>query len=105
MKITFLGTGAADWNFQKHRDIEGFRRNSSLLIDDRLLIDPGADVPDALQCFHKSRDKIKYIINTHRHSDHYSEDTIRGLSNAPFLSDESGRRADLWRIYRYCLAS
>lgn len=90
MKITFLGTGAADWNFQKHRDIEGFRRNSSLLIDDRLLIDPGADVPDALQSFNKSRDKIKYIINTHRHSDHYSEDTVRGLSNALFCPMKAG---------------
>ena len=90
MKITFLGTGAADWNFQKHRDIEGFRRNSSLLIDDRLLIDPGADVPDALQSFHNSRDKIKYIINTHRHSDHYSEDTVRSLSNARFYPMKAG---------------
>ena len=90
MKITFLGTGAADWNFQKHRDIEGFRRNSSLLIDDCLLIDPGADVPDALQSFHKSYDKIKYIINTHRHSDHYSEETVCCLSKARFYPMNAG---------------
>ena len=66
MKITFLGTGAADWNFQKHKDMEGFRRNSSVLIDDCLLVDPGPDVPNALQVFDKSFEKIKYIINSNR---------------------------------------
>ena len=84
MKIIFLGTGAADWNFQKHKDLDGFRRNSSLLIDDCLLIDPGADVPNALQAFGKNADGIKYIINTHTHSDHYNEETVRYLSQARF---------------------
>ncbi len=84
MKITFLGTGAADWSFQKHRDVDGYRRNSSLLIDGCLLIDPGADVPNALKTFDKNADEIKYIINTHAHPDHYSEDTVRYLSGARF---------------------
>ena len=84
MKITFLGTGAADWKAEAHRHLAGFRRNSSLLIDDCLLIDPGADVPDALQTFDKRADQIKYIINTHQHSDHYNEDTLRRLSEAQF---------------------
>ena len=30
MKITFLGTGAADWNINEHRDVKDFRRNSSV---------------------------------------------------------------------------
>lgn len=90
MKITFLGTGAADWKFQKHKDIEGFRRNSSVLIDDCLLIDPGADVPNALQCFGKRFDEIKYIVNTHKHSDHYNEDTVRYLSDARFYPMGAG---------------
>ncbi len=84
MKITFLGTGAADWNLHQHSNIEGFRRNSSLLIDDCLLIDPGPDVSNALQAFNKNAGKIKYIINTHIHSDHYNEHTVRYLSNARF---------------------
>ena len=90
MKITFLGTGAADWKFQKHKDMEGFRRNSSVLIDDCLLVDPGPDVPNALQVFDKSFEKIKYIINTHNHSDHYNEDTIRYLPEAHFYPMSSG---------------
>lgn len=90
MKITFLGTGAADWNFKKHNNLDGFRRNSSLLIDDCLLIDPGADVPNALSTFEKNADEIKYIINTHAHSDHYNEQTLCYLSNARFYSMSAG---------------
>ncbi|MBQ8371362.1 MAG: MBL fold metallo-hydrolase [Clostridia bacterium] len=90
MKLSFLGTGAADWNFQEHKDLDGFRRNSSLLIDDCLLIDPGADVPNALSEFGKSIDEIKYIINTHAHSDHYNEQTLCQLSNAHFYSMNAG---------------
>ena len=59
MKITFLGTGAADWKREIHGDMEGFRRNSSVLIDSSLLIDPGPDVPDALDVFGK------YVMDTH----------------------------------------
>lgn len=90
MKITFLGTGAADWNFQKHKNIEGFRRNSSLLIDDCLLIDPGPDVPSALQAFDKNPDGIKYTINTHKHSDHYNESTVDRLAASHFYPLPAG---------------
>lgn len=90
MKITFLGTGAADWKFHKHKDMEGFRHNSSLLIDDCLLVDPGPDVPNALQVFGKSFETIKYIINTHKHSDHYNEDTVRSLTQARFVPMRAG---------------
>lgn len=82
MKITFLGTGAADWNLQLHREWEGLRRNSSVLIDDTLLIDPGPDVPDALVSFGKDADAIRYVLNTHRHRDHYNEQTLAALTNA-----------------------
>ncbi len=75
---------------QKHKDIEGFRRNSSLLIDDCLLIDPGADVPDALHSFDKNVNEIKYIINTHMHSDHYNENTVCYLTEANFYPMSAG---------------
>ena len=84
MKITFLGTGAADWNRAEHGTWEGFRRNSSALIDDCLLIDPGPDVLDALAVFNKKPEDIRYIINTHKHGDHYREETIKALSGAVF---------------------
>ena len=90
MKITFLGTGAADWNRELHKDMEGFRRNSSCLIDDVFLIDPGPDVFDALEAFGKSPDRIKYIINTHNHSDHYSKETVDRLTDATFYPLNEG---------------
>lgn len=42
MKLHFLGTGAADWDINNPRDDINFRRYSSLLVDDTLLIDPGS---------------------------------------------------------------
>ena len=86
MKITFLGTGAADWNAREHRTWEGFRRNSAALIDDCLLIDPGPDVPEALATFGKRAGDIRWILNTHRHSDHYNKDTLSYLADAAFVS-------------------
>lgn len=62
MKITFLGTGAADWPSEKNEKLTDFRRLSSLLIDDVLLIDPGPAVPAALGEFGKNPEKIRYII-------------------------------------------
>ena len=90
MKITFLGTGAADWNLQLHKDMDGFRRNCSVLIDDCLLVDPGPDVPDALETFSKSPAAIKYIINSHSHDDHFRQSTVDFLSGAVFFPMKAG---------------
>ena len=75
MKILFLGTGAADFPTNK-MGVEGFRRTSSALIDGTLLIDPGPWVRDALEEYGVDPADIKYILNTHRHSDHYCQKTV-----------------------------
>lgn len=90
MKLCFLGTGAADWKPEKHRDMEGYRRNSALLIDDCLLIDPGPGVPDALATFQKSPESIRYVLNTHRHGDHRNENTLALLAHAEFCPMAAG---------------
>lgn len=90
MKITFLGTGAADWFYDQHGSMKGYRRNSSLLVDDSLLIDPGPNVPNALEVFGKNKDGVKYIINTHKHRDHYNEETIAYLTGAEFYPLAAG---------------
>ena len=102
MKITFLGTGAADWKFEKHSHLDGFRRRSSILIDDCLLVDPGADVPNALQTFGKNIDNVKYIINTHKHSDHYNQNTVSYLSGACFYPMAAG---DVQTIGKYTVTA
>lgn len=56
-----------------------FRRFSSVLIDDILMIDPGPQVLDAMREFQKNPAAIKYIINTHKHSDHFCEQTVAAL--------------------------
>lgn len=95
MKITFLGTGAADWKRQEHSAWPGFRRNAAALLDGQLLIDPGPDVPDALETFGIDPKGIRYILNTHKHSDHYCPETLRVLSHGEFLELEAGQQRQI----------
>lgn len=80
MKLTFLGTGAADWPLERTAEMSEFRRMSALLIDDTLLIDPGPQVCDALQALGKTESAITGILNTHRHGDHFCEATLNALT-------------------------
>ena len=81
MKITFLGTGAADWNIGDYTPGQFHRRFSSALINDDLLIDPGPHVfhycetegtPDLL-------DNVRNIIVTHSHGDHFVPGSVLRL--------------------------
>lgn len=105
MKITFLGTGAADWEREKHCEMPGFRRNAAALIDDVLLIDPGPDVIEALARFGKAKDGIRYILNTHKHSDHYNPETVRALKNAVFAELKAGEEKTVGKYTVSALAA
>ncbi|MBQ9152125.1 MAG: MBL fold metallo-hydrolase [Clostridia bacterium] len=81
MKVTFLGTGAADWDINAYAPGQPHRRFSSALINEELLIDPGPHIfhfcehngtPDLL-------DGIKNIIVTHSHGDHFTPETVARL--------------------------
>jgi phosphoribosyl 1,2-cyclic phosphate phosphodiesterase len=89
MKILFLGTGAADFP-ERREGITGFRRTSSALINNELLIDPGPWVIDAIKEFNVDASKIKYIINTHTHCDHFSKEALSYLctQGAEFIRTE-----------------
>ncbi|MBQ7347653.1 MAG: MBL fold metallo-hydrolase [Clostridia bacterium] len=92
MKITFLGTGAADWlNFDAESKNTFFRRNASALVDEVLLIDPGPCVIDAITEYSIDIKKIKYVLNTHRHRDHFNEETLQFLkkNGAQFIEVEN----------------
>ena len=81
MKVTFLGTGAADWDINAYVPGAFHRRFSSVLINDDLLIDPGPHVfhfcetdgtPDLT-------DNVKNILVTHSHGDHFNSATVARL--------------------------
>lgn len=82
MKITFLGTAAATSfpltfcrckNCEDARRVKGksIRKRSSLLIDDKILIDMGPDFITALNMYDKDITKISCLLQTHPHSDHF----------------------------------
>ena len=79
MELLFLGTGAADWKYETDKENPEYRRNSSFLVNGELLIDPGPVVLNAIQAFGAEISKIKYIINTHPHQDHYNDVTVEKL--------------------------
>ena len=79
MKLLYLGTGGANWLNGLDSTPEFFRRNSSALVDGELLIDFGDGVIDALDTYGCDKNRIKYIINTHKHTDHYSPDELKIL--------------------------
>lgn len=81
MNLLFLGTGAADWDISLADSSPEFRRNSSLLIDGKLLIDPGACIFEFEKTFGYESlfGGVTDVINTHKHSDHWCPDSLSKL--------------------------
>ena len=80
MKLEFLGTGAANFKIERDADKDGFRRFSSALLDDTLMIDPGPHFFHYMETFNKPSllDSLKYVIITHTHGDNFSrENTVK----------------------------
>lgn len=76
MKICFLGTGAADWEKGIVDSCGMHRFFSSILIDDTMLIDPGPDIFISAHEHGVDISKIRYVINTHSHSDHFNAENL-----------------------------
>lgn len=92
MKITFLGTSAANAypeafckcsNCEQARALGGpsLRKRSSVLINDDLLIDLGPDIMTASQIHDISLSDVRYCLQTHAHADHL--DPSHFLSRSP----------------------
>ena len=82
MVITFLGTAAAtsyplafcNCNYCTQARINGgkdFRKRSSVLINNDLLIDFGPDTVSSSFTYNKPVTNIRYLLQTHPHSDHF----------------------------------
>lgn len=79
MKITFMGTGAADWDISKRKNGEFFRRLSGVLINDDLMIDCSADIVDFAEKNSFKLSDVTSLLITHSHSDHFEPETIEKL--------------------------
>ena len=82
MKITVLGTAAATCMpltfcncdvCKESRKLGGknIRKRSSIIINDELLIDMGPDSINACYMYGIDVAKVKYLLQTHSHSDHF----------------------------------
>jgi phosphoribosyl 1,2-cyclic phosphodiesterase len=92
MKITFLGTAAANAfpeafcsckNCKQARSLGGksLRKRSSALINDDLLIDLGPDIMSAAAMHGCPLTRVRYCLQTHAHADHL--DASHLLSRSP----------------------
>ena len=85
MKITFLGTGAADFSplleteFQNKLDNDA-RRSSSVLLDDSILIDCGPHTLNSIELLGVDCAKITDLLITHFHNDHFNRENILRLA-------------------------
>jgi phosphoribosyl 1,2-cyclic phosphate phosphodiesterase len=114
MKVTFLGTAAANAfpeafckcnNCEQARLLGGFslRKRSALFVNDDLLIDLGPDIMAASQIHSCSLTNVRYCLQTHPHADHLdlshllSRSPGYGVIGAPvlnfFASSETLQRA------------
>ncbi|MBQ3078428.1 MAG: hypothetical protein IJC48_00330 [Clostridia bacterium] len=84
MKLTFLGTGAADWG-EMHRNMPGFRRYTSTLIDGKLLIDGTAMIQDQLSFL----GSVECMLYTHSHRDHFDADFQRKIQPKKAYAEKS----------------
>lgn len=76
MKILFMGTGAADWDISARKDGEFFRRCTSVMINDDLLIDFNNDTLDFIEKTGCGVENVKNILITHTHGDHYTNASV-----------------------------
>jgi phosphoribosyl 1,2-cyclic phosphodiesterase len=81
MELLFLGTGAADWS-PKHKGGALYRRLSSALVNDDLLIDPGPCIYEYAEDFGTPDlfKNVKNVILTHSHSDHFNARSLIRLT-------------------------
>lgn len=81
MKITILGSGGFGYplvfcnceNCNKARTLGGknIRKRASILVNDEMIVDLTADTCVAMTMYDKNMGKVKYLLQTHTHLDHF----------------------------------
>ena len=80
MKLTFIGTGAADWDWQNMPP--GTRGSTATLIGKACLVDAGPTVSASLARIGLELSQIAHVVITHSHGDHFQPATIADISAA-----------------------
>ena len=78
MKLQFLGTGAADYDWSKYGE-PGIAGSTSTFLNGHILLDCGPTVPAAFKRFDVDPGSVTDIFLTHSHSDHFNVESIRQL--------------------------
>lgn len=100
MKILFMGTGAADWNIKNRVGDEFFRRFTSIMINDELMIDCNDETIDFIESSVCDTGRVKNILVTHTHSDHYSAEAVnRVIPSGGTVWCEEGAQPRIGEIY------
>ena len=104
MNLRFIGTGTLASARIKNKLSKDYRRFSTLLIDEKILIDPSQDIFEFEESFMLSGlyNTVKSVLITHSHLDHFSISAIEELAAkrcitvycdkaiAPLLSEVNG---------------
>ncbi len=88
MKITFLGTGAADWDWETFP--AGTRGSTSTLLGTTCLLDAGATAEKNFRRAGVSPRGVTDLLVTHSHRDHFTAASVR------FLAESSKRPLRVW---------
>ena len=93
MKIQFIGTGAADYDWSCY-GAPGVMGSTVTLIDDHILMDCGPTAFQALKRYQADIDRITDIVITHSHSDHFDVENLKKVC--------SGSEICLWGSGNVC---
>ena len=93
MKLMFLGTGAADYDWSKYGE-EGIAGSTVTLLEENILLDCGPTAKAAMERFGVGIEQINCIVNTHSHSDHLDVNNIRNIA--------AGRKIDFYGTIQAC---
>ncbi len=80
MRVLFSGTGASDWK-PEYREQGEYRRFTSAIINEDLLLDPGPHIYDFAEWYGQEDclGGIRDVLLTHSHDDHFQMDQLRRL--------------------------
>ena len=88
MRLTFVGTGAVDWDWSAFPP--GTRGSTATLVNGACLIDAGPTVIDGLARCGADAAQIADVVITHSHGDHLHPETLAALAAA------RGGRLTVW---------